>query len=109
MGCGAGFFTRWMRSAFTKRVTGVDFSSSMIALAKGYNIEGIEYIENDLSKADSCGSEEYDIAFSCYVLNHAPDRATMTAFINNAHQTLRNGGKFMGIMTYPYDDPTEFN
>ncbi len=67
--CGEGFYTRMLRQRGAKKVTGVDLSEGMIALARANEAQhqlGIEYVVGD-GRALDLGTE-YDLAVAAYLL-----------------------------------------
>ena len=81
--CGEGFYTRMLRQRGAKKVTGVDLSEGMIALARANEAQhqlGIEYVVGD-GRALDVGTE-YDLAVAAYLLNYAQDRAELGGHVS---------------------------
>jgi SAM-dependent methyltransferase len=90
IGCGGGIYAHAWRDLGAARVTGVDFSTTMLADAR------------DLSAGDPCCAFRHgdatatglpdtsvDIAFSRAVIHHLPD---LPAALAEAHRILKPGG-----------------
>lgn len=98
--CGEGFYTRMLRQRGAKKVTGVDLSEGMIALARANEEQhqlGIEYVVGD-GRALDLGTE-YDLAVAAYLLNYAQDRAELGAMCRGISRCLRPGGRFVTVNT----------
>ena len=100
--CGEGFYTRMLRQRGAKKVTGVDLSEGMIALARANEAQhqlGIEYVVGD-GRALDLGTE-YDLAVAAYLLNYAQDRAELGAMCRGIARCLRPGGRFVTVNANP--------
>lgn len=96
LACGSGIFA----VALAKegyRVTGLDLSSDMLALAEGRALaEGaeIEFLEGDMTELGEVGVFD---AVTCYSdsLCYLPDEAAMLAAFRGVWQNLTAGGRFL--------------
>src|ERR1700752_3013699 len=78
--CGEGFYTRMVRQRGAAKVTGVDISEKMIALARANEAQhplGVDYVMAD--GRNLTVAEGYDLAVAAYFLNYAHDRAELDA------------------------------
>jgi 2-polyprenyl-3-methyl-5-hydroxy-6-metoxy-1,4-benzoquinol methylase len=102
--CGSGYFARAMAQAGA-RVTGIDISPRMIALAERYEAEtplGITYRVADAADiASQTGAESFDMATSCMALQDMPNAA---AVLRGVHAILRPGARFVASITHPSSD-----
>jgi len=70
LGCGTGLNTRWMLEQ-KALVTGVDFSSGMLSIAKNsIKHANVSFIEMDLLDDWNFDNSYFDIVVSCLVLEH---------------------------------------
>jgi ubiquinone/menaquinone biosynthesis C-methylase UbiE len=100
--CGEGFYTRLLRHRGAARVTGVDLSEGMVALARRQEAEsplGIEYLVGD--GRDLRLPQPYDLAVAAYLLNYAPTRQELAAMCNSIGRTLKPGGRFVTVNCNP--------
>ena len=104
VGCGNGYFARAMAQAGA-RVTGVDISPGMIALAERYEAEeplGITYRVSDAADiASHTGPASFDMATSCMALQDMPNVA---AVLRSVYTVLRPGARFVASITHPCSD-----
>ena len=102
--CGSGYFARAMAEAGA-RVTGIDISPRMIALAERYEVEaplGITYRVGDAADiASHVDPESFDMATSCMALQDMPNVA---AVLRGVYSTLRPGARFVASITHPCSD-----
>jgi toxoflavin synthase len=96
--CGEGFYTRMVRQKGAAKVTGVDLSEGMIALARkqeAQHQQGIDYIvgdARDLQPPDKC-----DLVIAAYLLNYAQNRGELQAMCNGIARCLKPGGRFVTV------------
>ncbi|MEQ9068783.1 MAG: class I SAM-dependent methyltransferase, partial [Gimesia chilikensis] len=87
--CGEGFYTRMIRQRGAARVTGVDLSQGMIALAQQQedaHQQGIAYIVGDARELPV--QEEYDLAIAAYLLNYARTREELLSMCDGISRAL---------------------
>jgi len=103
--CGEGFYTRQLRHRGAARMTGVDLSPGMIALARRQEAEaplGIEYRVGDGAALEL--PETYDLVVAAYLLNYAPTRAVLGAMCQSVAGVLKPGGRFVTVNANPACD-----
>ncbi len=101
LGCGAG---EPVASTFLSRgwkVTGVDLSSAMLALAQTH-LPTMELLQADMISAE-LPSETFDAVTAVYSLFHVP-HAQHAAVFSNVHRWLKPAGHF--LFTYATKDYT---
>lgn len=94
LGCGAGIPSTKALAAHG-RVTGVDISSTQIALAKA-NVPDAEFICADMSVA-KFSSEHFDAIAAFYALTHLP-RSEHAAMLTQIFDWLKPGGVFLATL-----------
>lgn len=80
---------------------GIDFSEEMIKAARkeeNRNPLGIEYHIADAADLSIFDSESFDLAFSFIGLMDITDYESV---IGEAHRVLRDGGRFVFVITHP--------
>jgi ubiquinone/menaquinone biosynthesis C-methylase UbiE len=100
--CGEGFYTRLLRHRGAARMTGVDLSEGMVALARKQEAEaplGIEYRVGDGAALDL--PEIYDLVVAAYLLNYATTRAVLGAMCRSVARALKPGGRFVTVNSNP--------
>jgi ubiquinone/menaquinone biosynthesis C-methylase UbiE len=108
IGCGEGFYTRWVRQAGAASATGVDLSPGMIALARSQESEqrlGIEYEIGDARELPDLG--QFDLVIAAYVLNYARTREELASMCSGIARSLKPGGRFVTANTNPMLDFTQ--
>lgn len=96
-GCGAGASTRAIASFFG-RVTGVDFSEKLLAVArKNTRANNIDYRRVDLTEMNP-QSMRCDVAF-CFNVLLSPDEKLRRAIAENVVKSIRRGGA--GVFIVP--------
>jgi|SRR5215470_4004630 len=94
--CGTGFYTRLLRRSAATEVVGVDVSEAMIDVARRQEAAeplGITYHVHDAGSMPKLGS--FDLAVSAFLLNHAPNEATLTAMCQHIRDNLAENGTFV--------------
>ena len=98
LACGDGFYTRKLKLAGAREVTGVDVSEEMIRLAEAEERArptGCRYLVGDA--ADLVLDEPVDLVVAMYLLNYARDANELLRFIRAARGALKPGGRFVGF------------
>lgn len=94
LGCGRGGFAVWLASAVPNiRITGVDFSTSAIRIAKGKangSSESVRFITCD-AQSLAFADNSFDWVVSCECLEHLPRPQRMAS---EMFRVLKHGGKF---------------
>ena len=106
LACGDGFYTRLLKEAGASSVTGVDLSSEMIRLAQESERRrplGCSYVQADA--ADFRPVEPVDLVVAAYLLNYARTRAELVRFCRACRDSLRPGGRFVGMNDNPLGPP----
>jgi SAM-dependent methyltransferase len=102
LACGEGHYTRLLRRQGAERVTGVDLSAGMIALARAEeqaNPLEIDYHVHDVRNLDL--PEQFDLAVAAYLLNYARSRDELGAMCQAIARTLKPGGRFVTVNSNP--------
>ena len=98
-GCGTGRHTAWLAAAGA-RVTAIDFSSGMLARARGKVDPADRPLRRPRSPRARCRSESasFDVAVSGLVLEHLRD---LPAFFREMRRVLRPGGRAVVSAMHP--------
>ena len=112
LACGLGRILRMAIDLGAAQAHGVDISPGMIEGARATSVDSgykgkTSYEVGDCSKAKSFEGSPYDIVTACWLVNYAPDSSVMTDMFRNASQNLRSGGRFIGVVPPPTEDPAE--
>ncbi|MHA6252183.1 class I SAM-dependent DNA methyltransferase [Oceanobacillus sp. CAU 1775] len=95
-GCGTGEITTKLASKGYE-MTGVDYSSDMLAIASQKATEqrlNIQWLQQDLRELD--GLSNYDVAISyCDVINYITEPEELSKTMKNINDTLKPGGIFL--------------
>jgi SAM-dependent methyltransferase len=95
-GCGTGYLCRKLHERGAV-VVGIDFSESMIAIARARN-PGIDFRVDSCSELRSVADASLDLVIANYVLMDTPDLSgTMHAF----HRVLKAGGAALLVFSHP--------
>ena len=98
LGCGFGWYARWMRGEGAASVLGIDVSENMLARAAEMTQDpAITYRRDDLESAE-LGEGAFDLAFSVLALHYIVDLAGLLARI---HRALAPGGRLVVHMEHP--------
>ena len=95
-GCGTGYLSKklWDHGA---RVTGIDFSERMIAIARAQHPE-MDFRVDSCTELCTLDDEHFDLVIANYVLMDTPDlRGTMTAF----RRILKPDGVAVLVFSHP--------
>ncbi|KAI4238293.1 MAG: hypothetical protein LQ349_001215 [Xanthoria aureola] len=106
LACGSGHYSDLFVSWGAAQVVGVDISPGMISNAKArFASDNLTFLVGDCSQPLSVPGGLFDIVFGGYLLNYAPDRASLTNMYRNIATNLKDGGRFFVVMDYPTEDP----
>jgi len=98
LGCGFGWYARWMRSQGAASVEGIDVSENMLARARELTQDpAITYRHDDLETA-VLGEGAFDLAFSVLALHYIVDLAGL---LGRIHAALAPGGRLVVHMEHP--------
>ena len=103
IGCGNGYWLRLLSRAGA-RSTGIDLSDNQIAAAKAWDdpfTDKINYYVGDASK-ELALQDKFDITFFEHVLLEIPDRNKLYETIQNAADTLKEGGLLFISDIHPF-------
>lgn len=102
LACGEGHYTRKIKQRGASRVTGVDLSSGMIALAKEQESAdslGIDYLCGD-ARFVEC-PETFDLVVCAYLLNYAQKPQDLVSMCQGIARNLKPGGRFVTVNASP--------
>jgi len=93
IGCGVGRLTRTLAKR-ADRVTGLDVSEEMIALAREHNPElaNVTWLVGDGASLRGVEDATADACFSHVVFQHIPDPAITLGYVTEMGRVLRPGG-----------------
>ena len=106
LACGDGFYTRLLMEAGASSVTGVDISAEMIRLAEAS--ERRRPLGCSFVRADAGGfvpDEPMDLVVAAYLLNYAKDRRELVRQCRTCRDSLRPGGRLVGVNDNPLVAP----
>ena len=98
LACGDGFYTRLLKAAGAREVTGVDISQAMIELAEERERQhplGCRYVRADVAEYEP--AEPVDLVMAAYLLNYATTAEELLRFCRVCFDTLKPGGRFVGL------------
>ncbi len=107
LACGEGFYSRLIAHRGAARVTGLDLSAGMIALAQAQEARlplGISYAVADALALPAV--DPVDLTVAAYLLNYARTRAELQAMCDGIARCLTPGGRFVTVNTNPALDFT---
>ncbi|KAI4206689.1 MAG: hypothetical protein LQ346_000981 [Caloplaca aetnensis] len=110
LACGSGYYSQLMISWGAAQVVGVDISSGMIAAGKAENkSDKIRFMVADCTIPTEFDGGPFDIVFGGWLLNYAPEVASLARMFRNICLNLKEGGHFFGVTPYPTEDPRRHN
>ncbi len=98
LACGDGFYTRLLKEAGARGVTGVDISQAMVELAEERERQhplGCRYVRADVAEFEP--REPVDLVVAAYLLNYARTPAELLRFCRVCFDALKPGGRFIGL------------
>ncbi len=98
LACGEGVYSRYFKQQGAARVVGVDISAEMIGLAQAIEHEtplGVEYVVADV--AELAKIDEFDLVVASYLLNHAPNQATLLKMLQAIAKNLKPQGRTIHV------------
>lgn len=103
LACGTGRYSRLLLSLGARSVLGIDISRVMISGAQEASLHEprLKYKVADCSKPLAWNQEmegDFDLVFAAWFLNYASSRSSMLQMWQNIHDSLRPGGRFVGIV-----------
>ncbi|KAL8904947.1 MAG: hypothetical protein Q9207_002941 [Kuettlingeria erythrocarpa] len=110
LACGSGYYSQLMISWDAAQVVGVDISAGMVAAGKADNkSDKMRFVIADCTIPSQYDGGPFDDVFGGWLLNYAPDGATMADMFRNICLNLKEGGRFFGVTPYPTEDPRRHN
>jgi SAM-dependent methyltransferase len=98
LGCGFGWFCRWVREHGAATVLGIDLSANMLARAVEETQDpAISYRRGDLESVE-LPRREFDLAYSSLTLHYVGD---LHRLIGEVARSLRPGGSFVCSVEHP--------
>jgi SAM-dependent methyltransferase len=98
LGCGFGWFCRWVREHGAARVLGVDVSERMLARATAETHDpAIVYVRTDLERLE-LPAAGFDLAYSSLALHYVEDLAGL---LIRVHAALAPGGALVFSVEHP--------
>lgn len=98
LGCGFGWFCRWVREHGAAQVLGLDLSEKMLARARAASSDtGIIYERADLDQL-SLPQARFDLVYSSLAFHYVED---VLRLFETVHQALSPGGHFVFSTEHP--------
>jgi 2-polyprenyl-3-methyl-5-hydroxy-6-metoxy-1,4-benzoquinol methylase len=101
IGCGDGYLTRQIAKLGAK-ITAYDYSKKQIALALAKEKKdklGIKYFVDDQFSFKT--KEKFDLVISAMVLHYAENLEELSGFLESAHDSLKDKGRYVIITMNP--------
>ena len=102
LACGEGYYTRLIRHRGAARITGLDLSAGMIALASAQESSqplGINYAVADARELSDL--DPVDLVVAAYLLNYARTRDELQTMCDGIARSVIPGGRFVTVNTNP--------
>jgi len=102
LGCGYGWFCRWVADAGAASVRGIDLAERMLARAAAERdptpgAAAIHYDRQDLDQLE-LAPRSFDVAYSSLTLHYLVD---LDRFLSTVHDALVSGGRFVFSAEHP--------
>lgn len=116
LACGTGYYANKLLGWGAASVTGMDISNGMLeagrrsAEAAGIRDSQLSFVRGDATDENLViGGAPFDVVTGCWLLNYAPDAATMTRMYKFMARNLAPGGYWVGLTVPPLlsDEPFE--
>lgn len=108
LACGTGHYANHYLNWGAASVTGMDVSTGMLeagrrnAEARGVPESRLKFVHGDATDENLIvDGAPFDLVTGCWLLNYAPDVATMTKMYRFIARNLRPGGYWMGLSVPP--------
>jgi ubiquinone/menaquinone biosynthesis C-methylase UbiE len=95
-GCGTGYLCKKLRDRGA-RVTGVDHSKEMIAIARS-KIPELSFFIDSISTLSELRDDSFDLVVANYVLMDCED---LTGAVESIYRVLRTGGRAVVVFSHP--------
>jgi len=110
VGCGNGYSTKIFAETFPDiRFTGMDFSESMIDLAKKSKIENASFFVGDVLKPETFAGGSYDLVITQRCLQNLADYDTQKKAIENLKRVRAADGAPLALMECSRDGARQLN
>lgn len=112
LACGTGYYSSKLLEWGARSLTGLDLSKAMVnltskALAADVAASRARFHVGDASVnqplSPSGAPAAFDVVFAAWLLNYAPDRASLTSMLRTVALNLKPGGVFVGVAPHPTD------
>lgn len=98
LGCGFGWFCRWVREQGASHVQGIDVSERMLARAKAATQDkAITYGKTDMEHLE-LPAESFDLVYSSLALHYVKD---LNGLMSEVHRSLLPGGHLVFSVEHP--------
>lgn len=108
LACGTGHYANKLLEWGAACVTGMDVSTGMLeagrrsAEARGVPESKLKFVHGDAADEQLVvEGAPFDVVTGCWLLNYAPDAATMTKMYRSISQNIRPGGYWVGLTVPP--------
>lgn len=108
LACGNGYYAVQHLEWGAASVTGIDISSGMLEVARQYAASNdipetkLRYVLGDVTDENlTIEGGPFDVVTGCWLLNYAPDTATMTKMWRFIGRNLIPGGTWIGMTVPP--------
>lgn len=112
LGCGSGRYTmHLLNSKVVSSILAVDVSAAMIAyadskFARDENLrQKVRFMRSDCSQRQVFDGGNFDLVFTAWMLECAPDRRTLENMWHVISMNLRSGGHVVAATCGPTEDP----
>lgn len=108
LACGSGHYANHYLTWGAASVTGMDLSTGMLeagrrsAKSRGIPESKLKFVQGDATDENLViEGAPFDVVTGCWLLNYAPDTATMTKMYKFIARNLRPGGYWVGLSVPP--------
>ncbi|MFA6429902.1 MAG: class I SAM-dependent methyltransferase [Patescibacteria group bacterium] len=102
LGCGDGYFTRYLKTWGAQTAVGIDISTALIDLARKQEVllpQGVTYHVGDMRTARLC--QQFDVVSSVYALNYSASKKDLHEACLTIREHLKSKGRFVAIIPHP--------
>ncbi|KAJ4422331.1 hypothetical protein N0V82_002985 [Gnomoniopsis sp. IMI 355080] len=108
LACGSGYYANQYLKWGAASVTGMDISTGMLeagrrsAADRGFSESELKFVHGDATDENLViDGAPFDLVTGCWLLNYAPNAATMTKMYKFIARNLRPGGYWVGLSVPP--------
>lgn len=104
LACGSGFSTRLLLKCRPKRISGIDVSKKMIALANNHERNsplGIDYLVGKVEEFNFNFLKPIDTITALFLLHYADSKNNLFRICSSIYNALPEGGRFITITSNP--------